>query len=475
MPTPSSKIRSVAFVSLGCPKNLVDSERMLGLLAQDGLAITSNAEEADAIVINTCGFLEASKVESMGEIQQAIDLKTTGHCKRVIVAGCLVQRHKTELLAEAPGIDRLVGVFDREHIVEAVRGQENPRQEHGHYLGKYHDLSRELSAVSGKRLPVFEDDRARLRLTPRHYAFLRMSEGCNQGCSFCTIPSIRGPMRSKPIQQILAEARELAADGAVELNLIGQDTTSYGTDINYGPGLAGLLRTLDRELKDVHWLRLMYAYPSCFTDEMIDAIAESSRVVKYIDMPLQHINDELLTKMKRRVTRKQIETLLTKLRDRIPGIAIRTTFIAGAPGETDAQHQELVDFVRDFGFDMMGVFPFSPEPGTAMGRMTDQIPMNVKQQRVEELMLAQQDVAFAKARSTVGESIQVLIDRAHASPTWIGRHQGQAPDIDSVVYVSGKNLHPGKLIDVKVTDYQAYDLVAEVPARESRSLKVVTA
>src|SRR6266576_7218077 len=228
-------------------------------------------------------------------------------------------------------------------------------------------------------LHVFEDDRARLRLTPRHYAYLRMSEGCNQGCSFCTIPSIRGPMRSKPVEQILLEAKELAADGAVELNLIGQDTTSYGIDIQYAPGLAGLLKTLDRELKDVRWLRLMYAYPSCFTDEMIRTIADCGRVVKYIDMPLQHINDELLTKMRRRVTRREIETLLEKLRKWVPGIAIRATFIAGAPWETDAQHDELVRFVKDFGFEMMGVFPYSAEPGTPMGRMTDQLPDKVKQ------------------------------------------------------------------------------------------------
>src|SRR6185437_957659 len=403
-----AKIKSVAFVSLGCPKNLVDSERMLGLLAADGLAVTPDAAEADAIVINTCGFLEASKDESLKEIRQAIEMKSAGKCKRVVVAGCLVQRHKTKLLNDAPGIDRLVGVFDREHIVEAVRGKENPRQEHGHFLGKYHDLSRELAAgsqllVAGQdarhaspatgnqkpatRLPVFEDDRARLRLTPRHYAYLRMSEGCNQGCSFCTIPSIRGPMRSKPIEQILVEARELAADGAVELNLIGQDTTSYGTDINFGAGLSGLLRTLSSELTDVHWLRLMYAYPSCFTDEMIKTIAGSDRVVKYIDMPLQHINDRLLNVMKRRVTRRQIETLLEKLRKWVPGIAIRTTFIAGSPGETTAQHKELVKFVKDFGFDMMGVFPYSQEPGTPMGRMTDQLPDELKKARVEELML----------------------------------------------------------------------------------------
>jgi ribosomal protein S12 methylthiotransferase len=481
-----SKIRTVAFVSLGCPKNLVDSERMLGLLAEDGLAITADHASADAIIINTCGFLEASKTESLKEIQDAIDLKTSGSCKRVVVAGCLVQRHKTKLLNDAPGIDRLVGVFDREHIVEAVRGKENPRQDHGHFLGKYHDLSTELrkahgaSVGGGVGLPVFENDRARLRLTPRHFAYLRISEGCNQGCSFCTIPSIRGPMRSKPIEQILLEAKELAADGAVELNLIGQDTTSFGNDIQYTAGLSGLLKTLNRELTDVPWLRLMYAYPSCFTDEMIDTIGNSSRVVKYIDMPLQHINDAMLHTMKRRVTRRELETLLNKLR-RIPGMAIRTTFIAGSPGETDAQHKELVNFVKDFGFDMMGVFPFSPEPGTAMGRMGDQVSDEVKNARVEELMLVQQTVAFKKAKSMIGQSIEVMIERPAGRDIedgYVGRSQSQAPDIDSVVHVDGNGtqLHPGQMIQVKVTDYQNYDLVAEVPkAKKSRALKVVTA
>jgi ribosomal protein S12 methylthiotransferase len=460
---------------------------MLGLLAQDGLSITADASDADAVVINTCGFLEASKTESLAEIRRAVELKKTGKCRRVIVAGCLVQRHKTKLLNEVPEIDRLVGVFDREHIVEAVRGQENPRQEHGHFLGKYHDLSRELAEGSGfgvqgsgketktNRLPVFEDDRARLRLTPRHYAHLRMSEGCNQGCTFCTIPSIRGPMRSKPIEQILLEAKELAADGAVELNLIGQDTTSYGTDIGYADGLAGLLRTLNKQLKDVHWLRLMYAYPSCFTDEMIRAIADCDRVVKYIDMPLQHINDELLAKMRRRVTRKETETLLQKLREWVPNIAIRTTFIAGAPGETDAQHRELVQFVKDFGFDMMGVFPFSREDGTPMGRMDGQLADEIKQRRVEELMLVQQRVAFAKSESMVGKTLEVLIDRPagrDAEDGWVARSPSQAPDIDSVVFVHGDGLHAGQLVNVRVTDFQAYDLVAEIPKKKSRSLKV---
>jgi ribosomal protein S12 methylthiotransferase len=469
----------------------VDSERMLGLLAEDGLAITADHSQADAIVINTCGFLEASKDESLAAIREAIGQKTTGKCKRVVVAGCLVQRHKTKLLADVPEVDRLVGVFDREHIVEAVNGKANARQEHGHFLGKYHDLSKELAAAAQfpaatlaqketktNRLPVFEDDRARLRLTPRHFAYLRISEGCNQGCTFCTIPSIRGLMRSKPIEQILAEARELAADGAVELNLIGQDTTSFGTDIGYEPGLSGLLKTLNKELKDVHWLRLMYAYPSCFSDEMIKTIADSGKVVKYIDMPLQHINDEVLTRMRRRVTRKQIDTLLDKLRKWVPGIAIRTTFIAGSPGETEAQHRELVKFVKDFGFDMMGVFPYSQEPGTPMGRMEDQVSDKVKTQRVEELMLAQQEVAFAKAKKMVGQTVEVLIDRPAGRDEedgWVARSQSQAPDIDSSTFVHGPNLHAGQLVNVKVTDYQAYDLIAEVQKSKSRGLKVVKA
>jgi ribosomal protein S12 methylthiotransferase len=482
----AKEIKTIAFVSLGCPKNLVDSERMLGLLAGDGLAITPNHEEADAIIVNTCGFLEASKDESLREIRAAVKMKEEGKCKRVVVAGCLVQRHKTKLLNDVPEIDRLVGVFDREHIVEAVRGQENPRQEHGHFLGKYHDLSRELAEqmklspvakeTKNTRLPVFEDDRARLRLTPRHYAYLRISEGCNQGCAFCTIPSIRGLMRSKPVEQILAEGKELAADGAVELNLIGQDTTSFGTDIGYGPGLSGLLKMLDKKLDaDVRWIRLMYAYPSCFTDEMIKTIADSTRVVKYIDMPLQHINDEILTKMKRRVTRKEIETLLEKLRTWVPGIAIRTTFIAGSPGETQAQHRELVKFVKEFGFDMMGVFPFSPEPGTPMGKMEGQISDAVKKERVDELMLAQQEVAFAKARGMKGKSIEVLVDRPGSldEDEWVARSTGQAPDIDSTTLVRAERLYPGQLVEVKVTGAEGYDLVAELPRKKGRSLSVV--
>jgi ribosomal protein S12 methylthiotransferase len=305
-----------------------------------------------------------------------------------------------------------------------------------------------------------------------------MSEGCNQGCAFCTIPSIRGPMRSKPVQQIMAEARELSADGAAEILLIGQDTTSYGTDIGYAPGLAGLLRTLDRELdRDVAWIRLMYAYPSCFTDEMIDALASCRRVLPYIDMPLQHISDAVLGRMKRKVTRDQTLELLGKLRDRIPEIALRTTLIAGSPGETDAEHDELVEFVRQGWFEHLGVFPYSAEPGTPMGRMAGQVDEETKQARLEELMLAQQEVVFTRNARRVGESVEVLVDRPHTDGgAFIARTRRQAPEIDSVTYVASREpLHPGQILDVTVTDYQHYDLVAEVPQRKTRPLAVLSA
>jgi ribosomal protein S12 methylthiotransferase len=497
-------IESVAFVSLGCAKNLVDSERMLGLLAADGIAVTPDHDEADAIVINTCGFLEASKTESMAEINAAIELKQSGNVKRVVVAGCLVQRHKTKLLADAPGIDKLVGVFDRDHIVSAVRGHAG--RDGDHFLGRYHattqsglqadrlqsvgattEAERILNAQAkgkrGMRLPTFEDDRARLRLTPRHFAYLRMSEGCNQGCGFCTIPSIRGPMRSKPVDHILAEANELAADGAVELLLIGQDTTSYGTDIGYhgrGKGLAGLLRTLDRELpQDVAWVRLMYAYPSCFTDEMIDAMASCRRVLPYVDMPLQHINTDVLARMKRKVDRDLTTKLVEKLHNRVPGLALRTTFITGTPGESEAEHQELVDWISEGHFEHVGVFEYSPEPGTPMGRMTGQIDAETKQRRYGELMETQQRVVFERNAARIGETLEVLIDAAQGEAddgtlVYAARSQAQAPDIDSVTYVASKDeLHAGQLLDVTLTDYQHYDLVAEPSRKTSRSLPVM--
>ena len=461
-------VQRVALVSLGCPKNLIDSERMLGLLAADGIAITDDHVAADAIVINTCGFLEASKTEALEVINEALDEKNKalkkGRAKRVIVAGCLVQRQRSKLLDEAPGIDALVGVFDRENIVTAVRGPTVAAASAD--MGDFHPVTQMIHRHDRSKVGYFESDAGRLRLTPRHYGYLRISEGCNQGCTFCTIPSIRGRMRSKPLADIVNEARELVADGAFELNLIGQDTTSYGSDIGYdgpGEGLTGLIKTLDK-LDSVGWIRLMYAYPSCFTDDMIRALADADRWVKYIDMPLQHIHDDMLHTMRRKTSRRQITTLLEKLRKWIPGISIRTTFISGFPGETEAQHNELVAFVRQFEFDCLGVFEYSPEPETPAGRLwkTHAVDAQTAKRRREEIMLAQQEVVFKVNQAQVGKTVAVLIDAADKKRrTAVGRHAGQAPDIDGQVLLHGIDATAGDLIQAEIEDWKLYDLLAK--------------
>ncbi|MBL4700687.1 MAG: 30S ribosomal protein S12 methylthiotransferase RimO [Phycisphaeraceae bacterium] len=475
-------INTVAFVSLGCPKNLVDSEKMLGLLAEDGLMPISDEMTADAVVINTCGFLEASKEESVDEIKKATQLKKAGKIKRVIVAGCLVQRHRAKMLQWCPDIDAMIGVFDRDRIVEAVRGSRPTQNDIAVDLPIYSSIAANATVAKEHRgieaKGYFESDATRLRLTPRHYAYLRISEGCNQNCTFCTIPSIRGKMRSKLLDAILDEARELMADGAFELNLIGQDTTSYGTDIGYDAGLSGMLSELDQLASEQGgaWLRLMYAYPSCFTDEMIDTMARLQNILPYIDIPLQHINDTVLDNMRRKTSRKLIETLLDKLRDRVPGMTIRTTFISGYPGETDAQHDELVAFVKDFGFENMGVFGYSPEPGTPAGTQHKQhaIPQDVIDARIEELMLAQQEVVFERneALAQDQQEYDILIEEeteTQGSPQdadtpahlYEGRSYQQAPQVDSTTYVqANRKLAPGELVHCRIIGHSDYDLVA---------------
>jgi len=450
----------VAFVALGCAKNLVDSEKMLGQLVEGGVLITADEEDADVLLINTCGFLEASRREAHEEIAAAVARKQQGRCRRVVVAGCLVQRDGARLLEAVPGIDALVGVHQRDEVLRAVLGESRGAPARNDPAGdRLTSRRRPADLYLGDYHPYVAMDTGRLRLTPRHYAYLRVSEGCSQKCTFCTIPAIRGPMHSKPVPAILAEARELIADGAVELNLIGQDTTSYGRDIDYGPGLAGLLRELNR-LDGVRWIRLLYAYPSALTDEMIEAIAECEKVVKYVDIPLQHINDRLLKAMHRRVTRFQTETLLEKLRDRIAGVAIRTTFISGFPGETDAEFQELLEFVRRTRFAAVGVFPFSAERDTAAGRMKGQLPAEVKKARADAIMEAQQEVAFELAGRQTGTLLEVLLDRAAGKGRYVGRHAGQAPEVDAVTYVTGKRLVPGEFVRVRCKRSAGYDLIA---------------
>lgn len=495
------EVPRVAFISLGCPKNLVDSEKMLGTLADAGYTLVDSDAEADAIVVNTCGFLESSKEESLGVIREAIERKERGEVGRVVVAGCLVQRHRAKMLEWAPGIDAMIGVFDRDKVIDAVTpapvrealdGAGAPPRYWiaGNALQAAKERGAETVGLTvhgkdGKGLGYFEDDGNRFRLTARHWAYLRVSEGCNQRCAFCTIPSIRGKMRSKPIDRIAAEARALMADGAYELNLIGQDTTSYGWDVGYdapGQGLVGLLTTLDGVAREFGggWMRLMYAYPTHFTDAMVEALAALPNVVKYLDIPLQHASDRMLELMRRHVSADQQRDLLEKLRERVPGIAIRTTFITGYPGETDADHEQLLELVRDFGFDMMGVFRYSREAGTPAGTMdldpALHVPEEVKREREAELMLAQQEIAFEQAAYVAEERcvFDVLVDgpdpehepEEPGAAAWLGRCYFQAPGVDSVTrIVSARPLTPGELVRCTIVESDGYDLVAR-PSEE---------
>ncbi len=540
------EIRTVSFVSLGCPKNLVDSEKMLGLLAQDGLAlVTLNPDAigaaggsdldqelqlpnetpvidlADAVIINTCGFLEASKDESLAVIKEAVRQKEAGNIKRVVVAGCLVQRHRAKMLEWEPGIDAMVGVFDRDKIVDAVRGSPTVRESldetksprywvaasalHAAKQRGMNTTGLTVQGKDGKGVGYFEDDSARLRLTPRHYAYLRISEGCNQNCTFCTIPSIRGKMRSKPIERIAAEAIELVHDGAFELSLIGQDTTSFGDDIGAGfvasePMAGGMPRMLKAVCDAVEeasgggggsatnkagWVRLMYAYPTNFSDGMIDAFAslcESSVLLPYIDIPLQHASDAMLSAMRRNVTAAHQERLIEKLRERVPGMAVRTTFITGFPGETEEDHEALLAFIERVAFDAVGVFEYSQEPGTPAGTMENDpslaVPAEVKRRRYNEIMALQQEIAFEQASfladafdpdkpGASGHQFDVLVDRLHSETdeqslrTYQGRTYFQAPQIDAVTFVRTKErLSPGELVRCAIVESDGYDLIA---------------
>ena len=432
----------VALVSLGCPKNLVDSEKLAAHLAEAGCLVGADADEADAIVVNTCGFLSAAREESLEVISEALSLKESGSAKRVIVAGCLVNRDGDELFDVAAGIDAIVGINDRQAIVQAVLGDER------------------VSTISDAG--AVGDDRGRFRLTLPHTAYLRIAEGCSRHCTFCTIPSIRGPFRSKPMDLVLEEARELIDSGAIEISLIAQDTTAYGNDLSEGDDLAALLRALS-DLDGLSWIRLMYAYPMGFSDATIAAIAECERVVPYVDMPMQHISDPVLKRMGRQVTRAQTEELLGKLRDRMPDIALRSTFIVGFPGETDEQFAELLEFVEQFEFAAAGVFEYSPEPGTPAAKLDGAVEETVKADRAEQLMLVQQAIVFDVNADAVGQRIDVLVDGEDNDGLCVGRHAGQAPDIDSVCILA-EPAEAGRIVGAKVVDWSDYDLVVQPDA-----------
>jgi ribosomal protein S12 methylthiotransferase len=439
--------KTFAFVSLGCPKNLVDSERMLGKLAQDGYALTPDADGADVVVVNTCGFIEPARQESLGVIREMLALKEQGRVGAVVVAGCLAERKKDDLLQEVPGVDHIVGVFGREDISQVVDRALSQRNE-----------QRSLFRPAPVRSL---DDTARLRITPRHYAYLKISEGCDRLCTFCAIPGMRGKHVTKPIEEVLREAKELIADGVRELILVAQDTTYYGLDLYGRVRLAELLRELDA-LDGLEWIRILYAYPMYFSDELIETIGGAKKILPYLDMPLQHINDRCLKRMQRRVNRAATEELVGKLRAGIPDLAMRTTFIVGFPGETDEEFEELVEFVRASRFERVGAFPYSFEPGTPATRLDGHLAEEVKQERRDRLMEAQQEVAFRWSGAQIGRELDVIIDGpdpevpGHA----LGRSYADAPDIDGLVRVKGKRLHAGDIVRVKVTGADGYDLAA---------------
>ena len=512
----------IGFVSLGCPKNLVDSEVMLGLAEQAGHVVTTDAEGADVLVVNTCAFIDRAKQESIDTILEMAELKKLGPGRRLVVTGCLAERYRDELRREIPEIDAVLGTGEVTGLVDAISGLSDPSGGEPP-SGADHDLpgvERALSGTSAQPLrfyrreragdpaldpigarsrngtaptlksegpalsseassphqvddPVFgvdlptylyDADTPRRRATPGHYAYVKIAEGCDYKCAFCIIPKMRGHYRSRPIDSVVQEARKLAAEGVRELLLISQDTTFYGIDRGERGALARLLRALN-EVEGLEWIRLLYLYPTTITDEVIEAFAELDKVCKYIDLPLQHASDPVLKRMKRPGTRASYERLLANIRARVPDVTLRTTFIVGFPGETEADVDTLEAFITGVGFDHVGVFTYSHEEGTSAFALTDDVPATVKQARQARVMETQKALVARRQLARVGQRARLMVEGPSPAHEWVwlGRLEGQAPDIDPVVYLTDADpdlLVPGRLIDVQIVGADEYDLVA---------------
>jgi len=446
MPRKKQKI-TVGFVALGCPKNLVDSERMLAEIAEAGFLITAEPDTADVVVINTCCFIAPAKAESLEAIRHAVGRKLSPprRVKKVIVAGCLPERAGRQLFNQVDGIDAVVGLGQRDNIAGIIKKTLSCGQP---------------TAYLDQQVEIIHDDRTRLLITPGHWAYLRISEGCNHRCSFCTIPAIRGRFRSKPRELVLAEAVELVSMGTVELNIIAQDSTYYGRDLKIKTSLAGLVSELEK-IAGLSWIRLMYLYPAGIDDKLIETIAESEKIVRYLDIPIQHVNNKILKAMRRPDTKDQLQRLIEKLRCAMPDIVLRTTVIVGFPGESERQFAELLEFVKWAEFDALGCFMFCAESGTAAAQMPGQTPEKVKQQRLEELMLTQQKIAFARNKNKFGSKLTCLVDSVDSNRLSQGRFYGQAPDIDSVCIIEKCSAKPGEFINTKVVGTKGYDLLVE--------------
>src|SRR5215204_419540 len=450
-------MKKVGFVSLGCPKNLVDSEVMMGTLQKAGYEITSNSEEAQTIVVNTCGFIESAKQESIDAILEATRSKQNGVTKRIVVAGCLVERYRDDLMKELPDVDAFIGTNEVTRIVEVTDEKSNFRE-------------LPLRPIGNKSATYLYDfDTPRFRATESHTAFIKIAEGCDRPCAFCSIPSMRGSFRSRRFGSIIEEARDLARQGVKEVVLIAQDSSRYGEDLGEVDALAALIRALG-EIEDLKWVRVMYAYPTHISDAFLAAIAETPKAVKYLDMPLQHASRNVLKLMKRGGTRGSLERLIERVREKVPGVAIRTTFITGFPGETETDFEELMAFVRNCRFDNLGVFTYSDEEGTPAYDLPNKVDPKIAKQRRARLMKEQAKISKQLNRSKIGNTYKVLFEGLSQESDLLfqGRLGGQAQEIDGYILINDmpEDLNPqiGEFYNVRITEAHDYDLVGEIVA-----------
>src|SRR6476659_2004865 len=445
----------VGFVSLGCPKNLVDSEVMMGTLAEAGYEITNNAEDAETVVVNTCGFIESAKQESVDAILEATRLKDEGKAKRVVVAGCLVERYRDDLMNELPEVDAFIGTNEVGRILEAADETKNfkelPLLPSGNKTATY----------------LYDFDTPRYRATQSHTAFIKIAEGCDRPCAFCSIPSMRGSFRSRRFGSIIEEARNLAKQGVKEVVLIAQDSSRYGEDLGEVDALAALIRALG-EIDELDWVRVMYAYPTHISYAFLAATAETPKAVKYLDMPLQHASRNVLKLMKRGGTRESLEKLIRRVREKVPGIAIRTTFITGFPGETDEDFEELMTFVRNCRFDNVGVFTYSDEEGTPAFDLPNKVDPKIAKQRRNRLMKEQAKISKQINKAKMGRTYKVMFEGLSQESDLLfqGRLQGQTQDIDGYILINdmpeGFEPHVGQLYNVRITEAHEYDLIGEL-------------
>ncbi len=448
-------MKKVGFISLGCPKNLVDSEVMMGQLKANGYQITSDASQADTLVVNTCGFIDAAKKESVEAILEAARLKTEGKATRLIVAGCLVERYRDELKGELPEVDAFIGTSQINDILTVCDPKVDARTLPVIPLGNQ-------SATY-----LYDESTPRLLATPSHYAFIKIAEGCDRPCAFCFIPQMRGHFRSRRFGSIIAEAQQLAEEGVKELILVAQDSSRYGEDLGKTDALAHLLRELSH-LDGVEWVRAMYTYPTHISDAFLDVIAEEPKAVKYLDMPLQHASQRVLRLMKRGGNRASLERLIQRVRKRVPDIAVRTTFITGFPGETDEDFEVLLTLVRNVEFDRVGVFTYSDEEGTPAFELPNKVEPKVAQQRRSRLMKEQSRISRKRNKARIGDTVRVLFEgeSKESELLWQGRMETQAPDIDGCVLINDAPEDfvpvPGSFVNVQITESQEYDLVGRI-------------